>query len=1356
MVATLANACLPRFVLRRLADESRPLLEAERDDFQAAVLFADLSGFTPLAEHLALQGHEGAEALAALLNESVGVVTETIAAHGGDLVKFVGDAVIALWPAGDERLAHQVRRAELCARQAMARLDARSGDAAQLRLHAGIGAGEVSTILAGGFAGRWYSTVAGPALQQAGAAAQSARHGQVLLSAAAAAISLAADAAAAVPPTNGAPLTSDVAPLHAGPETSNRLRAFLPEALTARADAGQLDWLAELRPVTALFVGLHGFGEQAAEVLSRVQETMGAMQPLVARFGGLLKEFTFDDKGCTVVAAFGAPPLAHEDNELRALRVAEELHGTLAQRGIASSVGIASGRALCGLVGSAQRREYTIVGSAMNRAARLLQFAGGNVVCDDSTRQAAQGAMRFESLGSAVLKGVATPLEVYRASSQPAPLSADYARPLIGRQREREQLAALLAEFGRLRGPAATRVIAIEGEAGIGKSRLAATLRSLPEGMALIECRGDPVESMMPYAAWRTAFRRLLEVDLISDAETLRQRVNAVLSRNPEDLRLAPLLGAVLPVAFPENEDTGSMDGLARAETTRGLLLRVIRRHAGEQRAVILIEDAQHLDSASWQMVQALSEADTGMLLVIVLRASDPLPDEYSLLLAKPGTVRIQLGEFDAQDTALLLESCLGASSIQEAVAQFVRERAGGHPLFVEHLGQTLLASGLVEIDAGECRLRRGATDLAQAMFPDTVQGILRASIDRLPPSEQLTLKAASVIGAEFQLALLARVHPTRPSFANLRQEIDRLVALGILVVRKHPFNNAFAFRQAVMQQVAYELLLFAQRRELHLAVARSWSAQSDEGSDARLAHHYGSAIDPASPDPDTCRKAAQYSARAGAAALHAGAYREATRLLQRALHWLEFKGEEQGDPFQLATLNRQLGDALSGLGDLGGARRHHERALALLGNPAGRTALRTLASLVRASARQFRHRLRLPRPYTGAANREALESVRAYERLAEIDFFDNQPIQSLRWSLLGLNAAEACGTSPELARISGTMAVTAGLLRLHGLARIYEQQGLAACAGITELAARAWSAMATALYRVGIGDWAIVEQSIDAARGLYQRIGHRRYWEASSYIKLMVLAHHHGRLEDSSALAAEVELSGVRSGNVQAEAWGLMGQAENALRQQRVEEALPQLLRAAALIPQGIGRAEETRVHALLAWAQLAQGDRQQAATHLREALSRIRGSAPATYYSLEAYAAAARVAVALADHGSSAASSGGAEGALAREALKALHGFAKVFPIALPRALLIDGLRHWQDGARDRARALLHRSAAAAAGLKMPYEQALAQAALGERLEGEAAQDHRRRALQLFDELGIRPASAGEWAYTSDAKGI
>lgn len=99
---------------------------------------------------------------------------------------------------------------------------------------------------------------------------------------------------------------------------------------------------------------------------------MATMQPLVARFVGLLKEFTFDDKGSTVVAAFGAPPLAHEDNELRALRVAEALRATLAQRGIGSSIGIATGHALCGLVGSRQRREYSISGNVQAEAWGLI------------------------------------------------------------------------------------------------------------------------------------------------------------------------------------------------------------------------------------------------------------------------------------------------------------------------------------------------------------------------------------------------------------------------------------------------------------------------------------------------------------------------------------------------------------------------------------------------------------------------------------------------------------------------------------------------------------------------------------------------------------------------------------------------------------------------------------------------------------------------------------------------------------------------------------------------------------------------------------------------------------------------
>lgn len=1346
MNADFAASCLPRFVLHRLAAGDPPSAP-ERERGEAAVLFADLSGFTARAEELARRGPDGAEMLAGLLDAAFAPLAETIGAHGGDLIKFIGDAVIAIWPGDGSGLAAALAQATHCA-AAMRQRHPAGGFA----LHAGIGAGEISTMLLGGDGRRWYSTLAGPGLRQATDAARQAGDSEVVL--AGPAWRTLAGQFAGTPLADGFVRLGTVhavpgalsGPQPAAAVPAARLRPFLPEVLRDIAGPDALAWLAELRPASVLFVGLDALPEHTDELLPRVDALLTTTQGLIRHFDGWLKEFTFDDKGCTIVALFGTPPFAHEDDAARALRAAMALHAALSRDGQPCSIGIASGHVLCGLVGSPGRRDYAVVGATMNRAARLMQAAAGGLICDQASMHAARGAVRCLPLAARRLKGIDEAIATFRPVHRQE--SAGPGTATVGREPERASIAAAIRDT-KDGAAVVTRILVIEGEPGIGKSQLLGTTPA--DGFVVLRAAGDPVDNTTPYAALRSLLRPLFGAaldepgneDEPKDADTtardaLRARVSSALA---EAAHLAPLLNAVLPLGWPDSAETAAMDGAVRAANTRRLLLRLIDHECGERPRLLLIDDAQWLDGASWGVLAALAGQARRQLLILAARPAVAAPPEYQALLAHPATRRLALHPLTDDETSRLLARCLDAGSVQPPIVAFVGERSGGHPLFVEYLAQALLDSGLIVLEHGECRLRRADADLAGLPFPDTVQGIARARIDRLHADQQLTLKVASVLGRHFSLAALAAIHPLRPAPAVLGEQLAALNRLGLLAAAA---ATSYGFPQAIIRQAAYDLLLFGQRRELHRAAAAFGACAEEAGADspARLAHHYSLAIDPAAPDPALVAAAARYCAAAGARALHVGACREAARLLDQALAWENMAGGATpkvavADRPRLATLHRQLGDARSGLGELAAAQIHHQQALHLLGN--AHTA--AIGGLLAASAVQLTHRL-WPRYLLGrrrAQRERLLETVRACERLAEIAFFHNQPLPSLRWSLLGLNAAEAAGTSPELARISASMAVTGGLVGLHRLARTYERQAQAVAGAVDELASTAWTQMASSLYRIGIGDWACAQRAADAAIDLYARLGHQRYWEASAYLKLMILAHHEGRAEDCARLAADIEASGARSGNVQAESWGLLGQAESALRQHRADAAHDWLTRAERLLPRGIGRAEEIRVYALLAATHLERGAADQAAHCLGAALDGIRAAAATTYYSLEAYATAALAALALERQRHPAST------ALANDACAALRTFARTFPIARPRALLIDGARHWRH-ASTRASGLWQRALAEAETLRMPYETALIHATLGEHLADARGERHRTRARELFAALGAAyPPPAG-----------
>ena len=191
-------------------------------------------------------------------------------------------------------------------------------------------------------------------------------------------------------------------------------RRMCPTSSTRGSAAGQAEWLAELRRVTAVFVNLLDVDPAAANLLEPVQLAMAAMQPILERYEGSLKQVVVDDKGLTLIAVFGLPLLAHEDDPARASRAALEVQAALGGLGLGCGIGVATGRAFCGAVGSDVHREYDVIGEVMNLAARLMQAAGEAVLCDAATYQAAQARLRFQALPAILVKGKADPVAVYR------------------------------------------------------------------------------------------------------------------------------------------------------------------------------------------------------------------------------------------------------------------------------------------------------------------------------------------------------------------------------------------------------------------------------------------------------------------------------------------------------------------------------------------------------------------------------------------------------------------------------------------------------------------------------------------------------------------------------------------------------------------------------------------------------------------------------------------------------------------------------------------------------------------------------------------------------------------------------
>jgi len=870
ILASYVPPAVVRAIYRRPIVPTEPTVQR----FPAAVLFADVSGFTPLAEGLARFGPQGAEELTRLLNGYFSRMITLVEKEGGEVVKFSGDAMTVVFPApsGVEYAARQAMNAAQAMQAAMS--DFRTlqtiAGTVELGMKIGVGAGDVLAFSVGGEGGRWEYIIAGDPLRQVAEAEHAASRGEIVLSPEAQTLL----GNHATPPPPRPPLDWERLSPEQQAATEAALRAYIPDIITSRLAAGQADWLAELRRLTVLFVSVvEGLDYNTPDVLEHLQAFTRTTQSIFLRYEGSINKIAVDDKGTILIGLFGAPPYAHEDDTERAVRCALDLQAAAIGQGLQLAIGVTSGQVFAGPVGSETRREYTVMGDTVNLSARLMSVAAAarqqnpadNAIrCDHETYRVAAAHLRFDTLPPVRVKGKADRVQVYR----PLRLARRRIRRIegrgkfVGREEELARLKELLAEvcappaapaaeeMPALLQPTAERrrLVLIEGEAGIGKSRLVQEMRAFvrAEGILQLGGAGSSIEQNTPYRAWRDVFSLLFDLEEleITDIRQRQERVTTYIrTRAPHLQARTPLLNDILNLELPENELTRHLDPELRHESLISLLLDLLRLQTEQGPLVITLEDAHWLDAASWELVLEVARAlaNLPLLFIIALRPlrSEQATAEYTQIRNLPGSVFISLSGLDAADTTSLVAARLGVDALPKEVSELVQTRSGGNPFVAEQLAHALQENNVVTIEitngTAQCVV---SGDLERLALPDTVQGLVLSRLDRLPPEEYLTLKVASVIGRTFAYRLLRAIYPTQITDPLLQSYLDDLARLDLTPRQTAELmpgapqaggDIVHFFKHIITQEVAYETLLYSQRRQLHREVA-AWYETSYGG----------------------------------------------------------------------------------------------------------------------------------------------------------------------------------------------------------------------------------------------------------------------------------------------------------------------------------------------------------------------------------------------------------------------------------------------------------------------------------------------------------------------------------------------
>jgi class 3 adenylate cyclase/tetratricopeptide (TPR) repeat protein len=1309
------DAFVPALLRRRVALHrvpTGPVVER----FQAALLLADLSGFSTVAEHLARRGPRGAEDLKDLLNLFFGHLVDTVHGYGGQVLTFPGDAILALWPADDGDVSYAARLATRCALEAQETM-ARLPSDVRLRMRAGIGAGEVWVGTLGGVAGRWELLVAGSPLLQASQAISHVSPGDVAVSPAVHE-RLASFAKATTAAAGGVRIASVSAPAvrtvdeppSLGTDDASLLRAYVPRLVQASLDAGHTDWLAEFRRVSVLFVRLDALDASVPENTDQLQRAVVALQTSVYRYGGAINQLLADDNGIVAVCGWGFALHAHTDDEVRAVRTALELRRDLHEIGVSASFGLATGEVFTGLRGSRQRCEYAMIGDVVNIAARLMQASAGDILCDLSSCEGASKRIEFEALLPIRVKGREQPVGVFR----PIQMSASRTSELVGRVQEsramRDRLEALAGGSGG--------VIILEGDAGIGKSRLVADLlnQAVARGVRAIVADGDEIERSTPYYPWRAVFDNLLGYDDRQGRSSLERRVLELLQSETRLLPFTPLVNPVLRLNFPETEWSERVPPRGRAVLTRDLLVHVFRCTTRQRATLLVLEDAHWFDSTSWELAEGIARALPELLVLIATRSmtQDEKPAELVRLSGRERALLLRLDGLSPDETRALVCQRLRARALSEAVARLIGENAEGHPFFAEELAHALRDRGLVELDRGVCRFT-AAAERQPVQLPNTVQVVVKSRIDQLTVPQQLTIKVASVLGRSFDLASLRAVYPIAADEPGLQNHLQALIERDHIRVSGQD-SPTYVFKHAITQEVSYSLLPFALRRQLHAAVATESERQhADDLTRAYplLAYHWSRAENP--------ERALFYLEKAGEKALGRHASEEARRFFREAIEIDERAADAiiHGEPRligrRLVSASdvrrirwyRRLGDALINLGRWDEGRACFEQALKLVGQalPASHRAwtLGFGGQLLSQCARRLSPRRLRPRSDSPDL---LLEAVSAYARVGAIAYHLNDRMIQVLYCLIGaMNLAEQLPPTPEFALVCTDVGNTLGLASLRRLARVYHGLATQTAARLDDpgIATRIRARMA--IYHLGVGNWDSCRH-LEAAMSLCDQIGDTYVWEENAAIRARA-AHLLGEFDLAARLGAEIRTRARTTGSLIHEVWGFGAEAWGVLYQGHPEAALELADRGLHLVVTGAATDPSAVLdfHGVKALAHLHRGDLDHAWLATRRLIEVMAKAPRPRYFALMYLNAAAEVC--LARWEAKRTSTDVDEAArIARQLCRDIGRYARINLSAQARSLLVRGSVEWLAGRDKSAHATWRRGLIEAERLSLPYE--------------------------------------------------
>jgi len=640
----------------------------------------------------------------------------------------------------------------------------------------------------------------------------------------------------------------------------------------------------ERRQATIVFSDLSGYTsmnerldpEEVEAIMSRIKQEAVT---IVERHEGIVNQFVGDE----VLALFGIPT-AHEDDPVRAVKAARELH--LLVRQISPEVEARIGTRLrmhtgisTGLVVTHIRDirdgSYGITGDTVNIGARLASHSEADeILVSPETHGLIAPYFNTEAIEEITVKGKTQPTVPYRVTGESTVQNRFEASKqrgfttFTGREQELSTLYSSLEKT--LTGDG--QFVTVVGEAGVGKSRLIYEFRhSLNrEEITVVQGRCQAYGASIPYFPHINALRRGLNLhDDDATAELHDKTIANVLAIDPSLEQYLPLYLHLLSIPSEQYPLPKHLHSQELTNAIQEALAASFILTSGKQPMVLFFEDWHWTDEASDAALKRLinMSASYPLMLLVIYRP------EYSASWANwSHHSPIILKALDHRSSENIIKSIWGVARLPEGIASKIHERTGGNPFFTEEISNALIEEELVQVKDNNAELSQS---LEHLMLPDTVQSVIRARLDRLDHFSRDSLRLASVIGREFAQRILEQISS---SGEQLSRSLEELKVLEMIQQIQVIPEAEYMFKHIITQEVTYETLLHQKRKELHGLVGQAIEELYQDRIEeqvSQLYRHFSVA--------EAWSKAAHYGRRAANRAYRLGQLQEAVIMFDNA-----------------------------------------------------------------------------------------------------------------------------------------------------------------------------------------------------------------------------------------------------------------------------------------------------------------------------------------------------------------------------------------------------------------------------------------------------------------------------------------